>query len=104
MVPKLNRGNKQVSVVSLRAVCNMLLAVLVKLPWLTGTAVPQPHPCHLLPLLREGRTVKCVSFRLLVPMLQQGQFLQPVPKSLSWLGMKMVLWVQAKLQRSSWWR
>jgi len=58
-VPKLSRGNKQVSVASLRAVCNMLLAVLVKLPWLTGTAVSQPHPCHL-HLLREGRTDKSV--------------------------------------------
>lgn len=60
MIPKLNRGNKQVSVASLKAVCNMLLAVLVKLPWLTGTADPQPHPCHLLSFLREGRTDKCV--------------------------------------------
>lgn len=67
MVPKLNRGNKQVSVASLRAVCNMLLAVLVKLPWLTGTAVLQPHPCHLLPLLREGRTDKCVLLQAACP-------------------------------------
>lgn len=79
MVPKLNRGNKQVSVASLRAVCNMLLAVFVRLPWLTGTAVPQPHPCHLLPLLGKAELINVSYFRLLVPMLQQGQCLQPVP-------------------------
>lgn len=65
MVPKLNRENKQASVASLRAVCNTPLTVLVKLPWLTGTAVPQAHPCHLLTLLGKGRTD--VSYLRLTP-------------------------------------
>lgn len=36
-------------------------------------------------------------------MLQQRQFSQAVPKSLSRLEMKLVLIAQAKLQRSLWW-
>lgn len=58
--------------------------------------------------LQEAELIDVFCFGLnpqlpLVPMLQQRQFSQPVPKSLGRLEVKLVLTVQTKLQRSLWW-
>lgn len=69
MVPKLNRGNKQVSVASLKAVCNMFcgcqiaqeqqsLGLILAILFFSGKA--------------EQINVSC--FGLFVPILQKGQF------------------------------
>lgn len=74
MVPKLNRGNKQVSVASLKAVCNMFCACQIALE-------QQSLGLILATLFFSGKAeLKNVScFGLLVPILQKAQFLQPVP-------------------------
>lgn len=77
MVPKLNRGNKQVSVASLKAVCNMFCACQIALE-------QQSLGLILATLFFSGKAeLKNVScFGLLVPILQKAQFLQPVSNSL----------------------
>lgn len=71
MVPKLNRGNKQVSVASLKAVCYMFCGCQI--------AQEQQALGLILAILffsGKAELINVSCFGLLVPLLQKGQFLQ----------------------------